>query len=51
MVLGLQYCEYNVKSDEVCDRFLEESENKNGSYICRDLLGCDIGTPEGVYGR
>ena len=44
MVLGLKYGENKSKSDEVCHRFLDE----NGSYICRDLLGYDIGTPEGV---
>ena len=29
-------------------KFLEQFAAENGSYICRDLLGCDIGTPEGV---
>jgi len=48
MALGLKYGDDKAKSDEVCNRFLEEFERQNGSYICRDLLGCDIGTPEGV---
>ena len=28
--------------------FLDEFERENGSYICNDLLGCDISTPDGV---
>ena len=48
MVLGLKYGESEEKSDKVCERFLEEFESENGSYICNDLLGCDISTPEGV---
>ena len=48
MALGLKYGGDKAKSNEVCVRFLEEFERQNGSYICRDLLGCDIGTPEGV---
>lgn len=48
MVLGLKYGDDKTKSNEVCERFLDEFEKENGSYICRDLLGCDIGTPEGV---
>lgn len=48
MALGLKYGGDKAKSDEVCNRFLEEFERQNGSYICRDLIGCDIGTPEGV---
>ena len=48
MVLGLKYGESKEKSDKACERFLDEFENENGSYICNDLLGCDISTPEGV---
>ena len=48
MVLGLKYGEEKAKSNEVCEKFLDEFKNKNGSYICRDLLDCDISTPEGV---
>lgn len=48
MVLGLKYGENKQKSDEICEKFLNEFENKNGSIICRDLLGCDIRTEEGV---
>jgi C_GCAxxG_C_C family probable redox protein len=48
MVLGLKYGESKEKSDEACEKFLDEFKNENGSYICNDLLNCDISTPEGV---
>ena len=48
MVLGLKYGESKEKSNEVCEKFLDEFKKENGSYICRDLLGCDISTQEGV---
>ena len=48
MVLGLKYGESKQKSDEVCDKFMDEFKKENGSYICRDLLECDISTEEGV---
>ena len=48
MALGLKYGESKEKSNESCERFLDEFEKENGSYICNDLLGCDIRTPEGV---
>ena len=38
----------NIVNDRMMDRFQEE----NGSYICSDLLGCDMSTPEGAqYAR
>ncbi|WP_298500575.1 C-GCAxxG-C-C family protein [uncultured Methanobrevibacter sp.] len=48
MALGLKYGESKEKSNEVCERFLDEFESENGSYICNELLGCDIKTKEGV---
>ena len=48
MALGLKYGESKAKSDEVCVRFLDEFKKENGSFICRDLLNCDISTKEGV---
>jgi C_GCAxxG_C_C family probable redox protein len=48
MALGLKYGESKEKSNEVCVKFLDEFEKENGSYICNDLLGCDIRTKEGV---
>lgn len=55
MVLGLKFgqseagdVESKLKSDEACVRFLDKFESLNGSYICNDLLNCDIRTAEGV---
>lgn len=48
MALGLKYGESKENSNEVCKRFLDEFEKENGSYICNDLLGCDIKTKDGV---
>jgi len=55
MVLGLRYGPQNVsdtsaKGDvyskviEFCSRY----ESRCGSIVCRDLLGCDISTPQGM---
>ncbi len=30
------------------DRFMSEFKKENGSLICKELLGCDLGTEEGV---
>ena len=55
MVLGLKYGQSELgdrdsklKSDKKCTDFLEEFERANGSYICNELLGCDIRTEKGV---
>ena len=55
MVIGLKYgqCEINdreskLKSDELCVKFLEKFESINGSYICNELLNCDLKTKEGI---
>lgn len=54
MVLGLKYGHYiigdiesKLKTDEVTDKFLDEFKKQNGSYICKELLNCDISTKEG----
>ena len=48
MALGLKYGESKAKCNEVSNAFFNEFKNENGSFVCRDLLGCDISTPEGV---
>ncbi|MBQ7929189.1 MAG: C_GCAxxG_C_C family protein [Methanobrevibacter sp.] len=48
MALGLKYGDDKARSNMICEKFLDEFENENGSIICRDLLGCDISTSEGV---
>lgn len=55
MVLGLKYgqsdeddMDSRLKTNEVTDSFMAEFKEQNGSYRCKELLGCDIGTAEGV---
>ena len=54
MVLGLMHDDPKNRkaANENTGRFLNNFRNANGSYLCNDLLGCDIRTPEGVqYAR
>ena len=54
MVLGLMHDDpKNRKAAyENTVRFLNGFRDANGSYLCNDLLGCDVRTPEGVqYAR
>ncbi|SRR5271166_5769164 len=54
MVLGLRYGQ--TSSDREAKEaiyarireFARRFQARNGSVVCRDLLGCDIGTPEGL---
>ena len=55
MALGLKYgqadeqdLESRYKTNEVTDKFLDRFQKENGSYMCKDLLGCDLSTEEGV---
>ena len=55
MVLGLKYGQTSVadtesrqNTNELTQRFLDLFREKNGSYLCNDLLGFDISTPEGA---
>ncbi len=54
MVLGLLYGQKNagdtegrLSSNKVNDLMLDRFKEKCGSYICNDLLGCDISTEAG----
>ena len=54
MVLGLVHDDpkNRMAANENSKRFLSAFRDVNGSYLCNDLLGCDIRTPEGVqYAR
>lgn len=49
MTLGLKFgqCEagdadWKAKANDVTVKFLETFRNKNGFYMCRELLGCDL---------
>lgn len=48
MAIGLKYGEDKKTCDRLSNRFFEEFRKENGSFICRDLLECDIRTPGGV---
>lgn len=55
MVLGLKYGHFEIgdlqsklKTNQICEDFLDEFKLQNGSYLCNDLLKCDISTEEGV---
>lgn len=48
MAIGLKYGEDKKTCYELSDKFFSEFKKENGSFICRELLGCDITTPEGV---
>jgi hypothetical protein len=36
-----------AKTNDVTVEFLDMFKKENGSYICRELLGCDLATDEG----
>lgn len=55
MALGLKYgqsevedLESKIKTNDVAQKFLDLFQKENGSYICKELLGCDISTSQGV---
>ena len=54
MVLGLRYGQVDLNDPDSrmaehakAVQFLEEFKKRKGSYICRELLGCDISTEKG----
>ena len=59
IVLGLLYGQYHkgdveerLRADSVNVMMMERFQEENGLYICNELLGCDMSTPEGVqYAR
>ena len=59
MALGLKYgmcedgdLESKQRANSYAVKFLDEFARLNGSYICRELLGCDISTEENkAYAR
>ena len=55
MVFGLAYCDAKCRTaderKQAYERvvsFAEEFKARHGSLACRELLGCDISTPEGA---
>lgn len=58
MALGLKHgkcepgSENRAKTNEITLKFLDLFRSENGSYICNELLGCDLTTEEGkAYAR
>ena len=54
MVLGMKYGQFDILDTEsrVAEhaktvQFLDEFAKRKGSYVCRDLLSCDLRTEEG----
>lgn len=55
MALGLKYGQWDIsdtesraKANEVAVAFLDEFAKQNGSYICKELLNCDLSTDDGI---
>jgi C_GCAxxG_C_C family probable redox protein len=55
MVLGMKYGKVKEGDEPAKERtyalvkeFTRAFEARNGCIVCRELLGCDIGTPEGA---
>ena len=54
MVLGMKYGQFDLNDTDSraaqgakAAQFLEEFKKRKGSYICRELLDCDISNNEG----
>ena len=54
MVLGMKYGQFDLndtasraKGGAMAVKFLDEFGKRKGSYVCRDILGCDLRTEEG----
>jgi len=54
MVLGMKFGQYKiedmesrVKTNRITERFLDDFRRENGSYLCKELLGCDVATETG----
>ena len=47
LVIGLKYGDSAPLCNTKTEEFIKVFKEKNGSIICRDLLGCDISTPDG----
>lgn len=54
MVIGLKHGEGTEQRDrrdriiELTQEFIKEFKKQKGSVLCRDLLGCDISTKDGL---
>lgn len=46
--IGIDYDEAKWRAYDLAQRFMHEFESRNGSAVCRELLGHDISTTEGL---
>jgi len=47
LVIGLKYGDSNANCNLKTEEFIKRFKEENGNIICRNLLGCDISTPDG----
>ena len=47
LVIGLKYGNDRIVCNSKTEEYINAFRKKNGSVICRDILGCDISTVEG----
>jgi C_GCAxxG_C_C family probable redox protein len=47
LVIGLKYGGDPVVCNAKTEEFLKRFKEQNGDTVCRDILGCDISTPDG----
>jgi len=55
MVIGLKYSKTKDGENKIRDKgyglvrqFAQEFEARNGSIVCKEILGCDLSTEEGI---
>jgi len=55
MVIGLKYgrtavqdAKAHEKTNRLVKEFVDRFKSRNGSIVCRELLGCDLSTPDGL---
>jgi hypothetical protein len=55
MVIGLHHAKTRKDDDDSRERayalaqeFMDAFRERNGSLLCRDILGADVSTPEGI---
>jgi len=55
MVIGLKYGKTKAEDDQAKEKtyelvreFAKRFKSRNGTIVCNELLGCDLGTPEGM---
>ena len=47
LVIGLRYGDDKAVCNLNTEEYIKTFRERNGSILCRDILGCDISTPDG----